>query len=139
MTTETDRLNRIGAEIMQFKIPLKNGYGYAKDGVWTGFATKKLADEHYVFDDNENKCHPSWWYLVAFKGIWSPATDLNHNAMVMDTFDSWEIYKMGGYGRQKRIYTCKIWETTTPIIGQADTEALARARAYEKAWEVEKE
>ena len=112
MTDEEIRLNQVGAEIMQYII------------------------------GNADKEYPLWCKrtgeIVIEQYKWSPATDLNHNAMVMDTFDSWEVYKMGGYGRQKRIYTCKIWETITPIIGQADTEALARARAYEKVWKVEK-
>jgi len=101
--SETDRLNRIGAEIMGLHLAYRNGKP--------------------IYYTEEGVIHN-----------WSPATDLNHNAIVMDTFDSWEVYKMGGYGRQKRIYTCKIWTDIGKwFIGQADTEALARAKAYEKA------
>ena len=140
--SEIDRLNKIGAEIMQFKIPLKNGYGYAKDGVWTGFATKKLADEHYVFDDNENKRHPSWWYLVAFNDIWSPATDLNHNAMVFQELVEmgWEWEVENDTYKGEKVITCFVesFQKKHHFETYASTEVLARARAYEKAWEVEK-
>jgi len=138
--SEIDRLNRIGAEIMQFKIPLKNGYGYAKDGVWTGFATKKLADEHYVFDDNGNKRHPSWWYLVAFNDIWSPATDLNHTDMVKKELikQGWEwTVESDTYEGNNMITVVFSKEGEFQKIDYStDQEALAVMRAVEKLWKM---
>ena len=139
--SEIDRLNRIGAEIMQFKIPLKNGYGYAKDGVWTGFATKKLADEHYVFDDNGNKRHPSWWYLVAFNDIWSPATDLNHTDMVKKELvkQGWEWTVESDTYEGDNIVTVTITKGKIHKTAYStNDEALCFMRCVEKAWEVGK-
>ena len=106
MTTEIDRHNRIGAEIMG---------GYVVVG-------NLIGNDHKMSD-------------------WSPATNLNHNAMVMDTFNDWNISKQKSKFRKGRIYTCTIWTDNIAVwfIGQADQEPLARARAYEKIWEVESE
>ena len=108
--SEINRLNRVGADVAELKL-------------------NKWTQEYYRF---------GIFYCLFYD--WSPATDLTHNAMVMDHFDNWEVYKMKGYNRKGRLYTCTIWTDTGKwFIGQADTEALARAKAYEKAWEMEKE
>ena len=118
MTDEEIRLNKVGAGIVRLKIRF----------------------------DNYNRCYYSSsikdfnMQSITIKGEdWNPATDLNHNAMVMDTFNDWMVSKQKSEFRKGRIYTCTIWTDIGKwFIGQADTEVLARARAYEKAWEVEK-
>jgi len=113
MTDEEIQLNRISAEIMP----------------------KGLLQEYTV------RPWHGWRFKVTdgIGDLFSPATDLNHNAMVMDTFNDWMVSKQKSEFRKGRIYTCTIWTDIGKwFIGQADTEVLARARAYEKAWEGEK-
>ena len=116
---EETRLNRIGAEIMGYK---------AKGRVWTTNNGPVYAISQ---DINQSPYFP----------VWSPATDLNHTAMVGQ-----ELIKIG-WRFDIILEKCCAVEGTKYIsfsvgrlkaYGAADTEPLARARAYEKVWKAEK-
>ena len=119
MTTEIDRLNRIGAEIMGWK---------------------RIERDKYYPDDDLDYWGSEKEYYYSIKD-WSPATDLNHTDMVEQEMvgKRWHIQIIFGLNHDDR------WEVVLNnstinynlYLGYApiNQKALAVMRAIDKAWE----
>ena len=97
-----------------------------------------------ILEDEETRLKRIGAEIMGWKRYgrgWSPATDLNHTAMVGQ-----ELIKIG-WRFNIILEKCCAVEGTKYIsfsvgrlkaYGAAETEPLARARAYEKVWKAEK-
>jgi len=120
MTTEIDRLNRIGAEIMGWK---------------------RIERDKYYPDDDLDYWGSEKEYYYSIKD-WSPATDLNHTDMVKKELikRGWEwTVENDTYEGNNMITVIFSKEGEFQKVDYStDQESLAIMRAVEKAWEVGK-
>ena len=70
--------------------------------------------------------------------IWTPCHDLNHTAMVLESFDNWDLSRQNSKDRKGRIYTCIIYIGKNKFYGQSDNLKIACMLAVEQAMNSEK-